>query len=367
MKRVLCITAGMNTGGAETFLMKLYRNLDRTQYQMDFCVVSKENYYAKEIEEMGGRLFFIPLKSKHPLQSFFAIRNLVQKYSFDMVMRVNEHSLSTLDLIAAKSGGAKKLIMRSSNASSGSTFKIMLHKMFRILPQMIPDIKLAPSVLAAKYTFGERSVDRNEVLILKNGLDITKFQFSQLSRENYRKELGVQNQLLIGHIGRFSTQKNHMFLLDVFYEIQKKCPRSTLILVGDGELKDEIVNKARRLGIFEKCKFVGIRKDIPELLSAMDLFLFPSLFEGMPNTVIEAQTNGLPCLLADSITKEVKLTPFVQMLSLKDSAERWAAQAIKFAGKDWGSREAASDLMRQKGYDIQDSVNQFVDLVFHED
>lgn len=363
---MLCITAGMNTGGAETFLMKIYRNLDKAHYQMDFCVVSRENFYAEEIAEMGGNIYFIPLKSKHPIKSFWAIRNLVKENSFDAVMRVNEHSLSVIDLLAAKSGGAKKLVMRSSNASSSSKFKIILHKMFRILPQIVPDVKLAPSILAAEYTFGKQCVKKNEVTILNNGLQIDDFKFSSENRSFHRKQLNVQGKLVVGHVGRFSIQKNHEFLIDIFYEIQKKNQEAVLLLAGDGELKEKIAEKIERLGLQDKCIFLGIRKDINELLSAMDLFIFPSLFEGMPNTVIEAQTNGLPCLVSDSVTREVQVTSFVQMMSLTSPASVWADRAMDIVYGKEKLRENAAEIMRQRGYDIRHCTEKFVEKVFWE-
>lgn len=366
MKRVLCITAGMNAGGAETFLMKLYRNLDRTRYQMDFCVVSRENYYAEEIRKMGGSLYFIPLKSKYPVQSFLAIRDLVRSCQFDAVMRVNEHSLSVLDLLAAKSGGARRLVMRSSNASSGSSFKTILHKIFRVLPQRVPDVKLAPSLLAAEYTFGKKSVARKEVCLLNNGLNIEEFRFSQSSRDFCRSRLGIQDQLVIGHVGGFRIQKNHDFLIDIFYEIQKNDPDAVLLLVGNGELQENIVKKVGKLGLQNKCKFLGVQKEISKLLSAMDLFIFPSFYEGMPNTVIEAQTSGLPCLVSDSITREVQVTPLVQMMSLRNRASAWAELALDMVHENHGKREAAAEMMRQKGYDIRDCTDYFVKLVFSE-
>ena len=161
MKRLLCIISCMNTGGAETFLMKMFRNIDRKQYMMDFCVISKENYYEEEIKQLGGKMFYIPLKSKYPVKSFNAIRRIVKENNYNYVIRVNEHSLSTIDLLAAKSGGAKVLAMRSSNASSGSKISVSLHKMFIFLPKIIPNVKFAPSKLAAKYTFGKKCIENN--------------------------------------------------------------------------------------------------------------------------------------------------------------------------------------------------------------
>ena len=153
MKRLLCLTTGMNTGGAETFLMKVYRQLDRAKYQMDFCVTIPDNYYADEIRTLGGKLYMVPRKSKNPVANFLGVRKIVRENQYDYVIRVCENSLATLDLLAAKAGGAKHLAMRSSNANSASKIVRVLHKMFFFLPRVIPNIKIAPSRLAAEYTF----------------------------------------------------------------------------------------------------------------------------------------------------------------------------------------------------------------------
>ena len=295
MKRLLCIISCMNTGGAETFLMKMFRNIDRKQYMMDFCVVSKENYYEEEIKQLGGKMFYIPLKSKHPVKSFNAIRRIVKENNYNYVIRVNEHSLSTIDLLAAKSGGAKVLAMRSSNASSGSKMSVFLHKMFIFLPKIIPNVKFAPSKLAAEYTFGKNCIENNNTMLLNNGLDTKKFTYSVNERYKIRKQLGIEEEkIVIGHIGRFNTQKNHEFLIDIFNEFHKRNSNSILVLVGKGNLEDKIKDKVKKLGLANDVLFLGVRKDIPELLCAFDIFLFPSFYEGMPNTVIEAQTTGLP-------------------------------------------------------------------------
>lgn len=364
MKRILCIISSMNTGGAETFLMKMYRSFDRTKYQMDFCVVLKENYYESEIKSLGGKIYYIPLKSKHPIASFNAIKNIVRENNYKYVMRVNEHSLSTIDLLAAKCGGAKKLIMRSSNASSGSKISILLHNIFKFMPKVIPNVKFAPSTKSAEYTFGKRYVKKGKVCILKNGLYIEDFKFNEENRINLRRNLCIENSFVIGHIGRFSRQKNHNFLINVFNEVKKIKNNAVLVLIGSGSLEKEIKSKVLELGLDESVKFLGMRTDIVNLLSSMDVFLFPSFFEGMPNTVIEAQTSGLPCILSDTITKEAAVTKYVEFLSLNDSVKIWASKVLDFVDTYDEQRKLAAKEMRNNGYNIEDTVKLFIDTVF---
>jgi glycosyltransferase involved in cell wall biosynthesis len=362
MKRLLCIVSAMNTGGAETFLMKIYRSLDLDNFQMDFCVNSDNNFYEDEIKSLGGNIYKIPLKSRHPFKSFNAIRNLVRKKGYKCILRVNEHSLSTIDLMAAKLGGAEVLAMRSSNAGSDGLISIILHKTFRFLTDIVPTVRMAPSELAAKYTFGKNSIKNNKVVILKNGLDIEKFKYSDEDRKNYRDELNIDDKFVVGHIGRFNHQKNHEFLIDIFNEIQKKKNNAVLILVGTGELESTIRNKVNQLRLSDKCLFLGSRNDVNELLNAFDVLVFPSFYEGMPNTIIEAQTNGVPCLISDTITKEAKITKIVQYMSLKESPSAWADKAILMSCST-SERMEMADIMRKNGYMITDVVKVFLENI----
>ena len=223
MKHLLCIVGTLNQGGAETFLMKLLRHLDRTEYILDFCVMSSEiGRYEVEIEALGGKIYHIVPKSKNPIQCFCEIKSIVKENKYESVIRVNEHSLSVLDLIAAKCGDAKRLVMRSSNADSESKKSRILHKAFSFLPKFVPDVKIAPSTKAAEYTFGKANVKKGKVNFLQNGLSVADFTFNKDTRCRRRKELNLEDKFVVGHIGRFSEQKNHKFLIEIFNEIAKK-------------------------------------------------------------------------------------------------------------------------------------------------
>ncbi len=364
MKRILCIISSMNLGGAETFLMKVYRNIDRDNYQMDFCVVEKENYYASEIKELGGRIFNIPLKSRHPFASLNAIRKIVRDNRFEYVIRINEHSLSTLDLLAAKFGGASRTIMRSSNAESGGGVSSLLHKCFWFMPRIIPDVKIAPSKLAAEYTFGKKMVKKGGVQIINNGLNLKQFEFDENERMNLRKQLKIEDKFVVGHVGRFSKQKNHEYLIDIFEEIKKKKNNAVLLLIGNGDLLVNIKQKVLEKGLGDSVVFMGLRNDVPKLLSTMDVFVFPSFYEGMPNTVIEAQTSGLPCVISDSITSEAKVTEIVEEVSLSNPPSIWACKTLELCGREKKKRIEYSKEMYIHGYDIKTVAKEFVESIF---
>lgn len=357
----------MNTGGAETFLMKIYRNIDKSLYQMDFCVNSTKNYYDKEIQAMGGKLYVIEQKSKNPVKSFLSLKDIVRDNEYDYVIRVNEHSLSTIDLIAAKCGGAHNLIMRSSNASSGTKLTVLLHKVFLPLSKIIPTVKLAPSTLAGEYTFGNRSVKNGKVVLLPNGLEINRYKYDFQNRHRIRNSLGIKDEIVIGHVGRFSAQKNHSFIISVFEEFIKSYPNSKLILIGDGEYKRIIEKRIEDCALKSKVIMVGICSNVEDYLSAMDLFLFPSLYEGMPNTVIEAQTCGLPCLISDTITPEVQITDIVEMDDINKEPGCWAKHLKEMWIRNNNiDRLSFAEIVRNKGYDITEVVQLFTKTVFGE-
>lgn len=366
MKRLLCLISGMNTGGAETFLMKIYRKIDKSKYQMDFCVNMKEpGFYDNEIKNMGGRMFVIPSKSEDLKGFKSGLKEIIKANNYKYVIRITSNAAGFMDLKVAKKAGAEVCIARSSNSNDGEgIWAIIAHKIGRLLYQKYVDVRIAPSDLAAKYTFGEKAFSKGEVMLLNNAIDLNLYQYSDIGRRKIRSELGISDFASVyGHIGRFSKQKNHSFLIDIFHEIHKSDEEAKLILVGDGELEKSIREKIHQLEMDSDVFFLGIRKDIPELLSAMDVFVFPSLYEGMPNTVIEAQATGLPCLVSNTITHEADVAELVHFLDLNVSEEVWAEYAQKLKNN---SRSDTMKLMSEKGYDIQSSVKQFVSLVFKE-
>ena len=361
MRRLLCIVSAMNAGGAETFLMKMYRAIDRNKYQMDFLVNADTNYYEKEILEMGGKIYRIPAKSQSLFGWYRGTKKIIHDNRYKYVIRVCEHSLATLDLLVAKAGGATHLIMRSSNAYSGSKKSVLLHKIFKVLPMTVPNVKLAPSTEAAEYTFGKGCVERGKVVLLHNAIDTSIYQFDSAEREKIRKELGIAEEFVVGHVGRFNQQKNHEFLIDVFFEIKKIRNDAKLILCGKGEKEQEIRNKVEKLGLSDSVLFLGVRSDIPAILSAMDVFVFTSFYEGMPNTVIEAQATGVPCYVSDRVTKEARVTDLVTYLSIEQLPIEWAKICSNQINLN---RSKYKEILKEEGYDILDVVPQFVKLTF---
>lgn len=365
MKRVLCVLSGMNAGGAETFLMKIYRNINRAQYQMDFCINATDKcFYEDEIYFLGGKIYRIPSKSENLREFKRQLNSVVKENKFKYVLRITSNAFGFMDLKIAHEAGASVCAVRSSNSSDGGSLKSKIaHRFGRILYGKYVNVKIAPSDLAAEYTFGKKAYESGTVNILHNAIDIDQYGFDADMRCRIRSEFGLSDDItVIGHVGRFMTQKNHGFLLEVFSEYAKLNEKSVLMLVGGGELESAIKQKASELGISDKIIFTGVRSDVPALLSAMDVFVFPSLYEGMPNTVIEAQATGLPCLIADTITREADITGLVHYLPLGD-ASAWAHLIAQLSQT---KRETPIQKFKENGYDIETVAEQFVKLIFRE-
>lgn len=366
VERLLCILSNMNAGGAETFLMKLYRTLDRAKYQFDFCLnVEEKCFYEDEIIEMGGRIFRIPPKSESVKKFKKQLSEIVKQNNYKYVLRITANAAGLLDLKIAKKAGAKVCIARSSNSmAEGGVKTHILHKIGQILYLNYVDKKIAPSDLAAIYTFGRKAYKNGQVEIIHNALDYDVYRFNQNDRDEIRAELGIdKNAIVIGHIGRFMQQKNHEKLLKICKCLSEKNPDFRFVLVGDGELEKYIKELIISLDLNDKVILAGVRADVPRLLSSMDIFVMPSLYEGMPNTVIEAQANGLHCIISDTITREANITGLVDYLSLDLPDDEWASVIYEHINDK--RIDTKNDFITM-GYDIDGVVKKFEHYVFGE-
>lgn len=364
MTRILCIVASMDTGGAETFLMKIFRKIDKNNFQMDFCVGSdKKGYYDDEIDRLGGKIYKVTMKSKSIFAFCRELKSLIDANRYDCVIRIGASSFTAIDLWIAKMCGVNCRILRSSNAGTLQDAGIhrVVHKLFRRPLTSVASIKIAPSRLAGEYTFGKKTADK-ELVLLKNGLNISDFTFSSDDRETVRKSYGLNDKIVVGHIGRFNLQKNHDYLINVFKAFLVDHANSCLLLVGTGERIEEVKKIVKEQGMEDKVIFAGVCSNVPQLLMAMDILVFPSLYEGMPNVVIEAQATGLPCVISDTITEEAKVTDLVIMKSIQADVEEWTV-AITTLLQQSKDRFSYASKMRENGYDIDDVVSEFCRLL----
>lgn len=363
------MVGAMNAGGAETVFMKYYRKLDRSRYQIDFCV-SDDNpgFYDDEIRSLGGNIVRTVKKTRNPFDSFKRLEEIARHGRYCCAVRSSQHSLSAIDLAAIRRGcNTTRTVFRSSNTGTtdGDVLNEMAHRIFKPFAIYLPDACIAPSVEAGIYMFGERRVYSSKFQILHNALDLSEYAYSDSARNAIRSELGISsNAVVIGHVGRFNQQKNHRFALEVFAELAKGCPDAVLLLFGKGELFEAIRSRTIELGLAEKVVFGGVRHDVSRCYSAMDALLFPSLYEGMPNVVVEAQANGLPCLISDSITSEVAINSNLRRMPLSEAPDLWARRLCGVLGERLPDPALA---MREAGYDIDSEMGTFVEIVFGDD
>ena len=366
--RILHCVAGLAHGGYESLLMNLYRCIDREAVQFDF-VSSFPGVYEQEILQLGGVIHRIPfITQKGPF---------VYTHELDKVLRctpqypiVHSHmdKFSGLVMRQAKKAGIPVRIAHSHNTQNegGLAFQIVKdHYGKMVLPNATH--LFACSKAAADWMFGTESAKAH---ILLNGIDPSRFAVSERTRAEVRQQLGIEpDTLVFGHVGRFVEQKNHTRILDIFAQIVRRQPGSVLLLCGTGTLQQAIQQKAAELGLSSVVRFLGARQDIPDLLQAMDCFLFPSLHEGLPVTLIEAQAAGLPVAAASTITAEVCITPLVQLTGLDVADEMWAQQAIEQAMQGRQHRSSPAAQIADAGYDIRKTaawLGEFYQALAHE-
>lgn len=327
-ERILHIIGRMNVGGAETFIMNVYRNIDRDKVQFDFVIHTKEKCdYEDEILSLGGKIFRIEQLSKHPLKNMFQLRKILKenKSVYRIIHRHTDSSIVFTDLLVAKLVGIKNRYAHSHSNKSVKGNK--LHKLFRPLLNILATRKFACSEDASLWTFGKKGAKNTEVLY--NGIDFNKFLFKTKIREKIRTRERCNNNIVIGHVGRFEKVKNHRFIVNMFKKLLNKNNNYELWLIGDGTLREEIEQLVISLDLKEKVKFFGLRKDIGDLLQAVDIFVFPSIYEGLGISLIEAQISGLPCIVSNAIQDEAIITDNVIKLEITDkSAEEWVSNIL---------------------------------------
>ncbi|MBZ4656145.1 MAG: glycosyl transferase family 1 [Thermoanaerobacter sp.] len=352
--RVLHVFGGLDAGGAESRTMDIYRQIDKSRVQFDFLIhTEKKGYFEDEIKKMGGRIFRVP---RFGLRTFFsyqkALNDFFEKHPEYKI--IHGHILSTAFIyqkVAKKHGVPVRIAHSRCGTRTQINVENLIKEFFKRLARFYVTDKFAVSKIAGFSAFGRRSVFNGEVKVLPNAIKIQKYLYNNEVREKMRSEFNIENKFVIGHIGRFQQQKNHDFVVDIFFEVQKKILNSMLILVGDGELKTVIEDKVNKLGLDDSVIFTGVRSDVPDILQAMDVLLFPSFYEGLPGVVLEAQAAGLPCIISDKITDEVKITDLVEYVSLDKSAEYWAEKVLKFS-QGFERRNTYNEIVKA-GYDIE--------------
>ena len=356
-KRVLHVLHSMNCGGAETLIMNIYRNIDRSKIQFDFLVnCFDEMFYEKEIRQLGGHIFRMKfLNQITPAGYKLKLYNFFKRHREYKIIHSHLETTSGIILGCAKKAGIPVRIAHSHN--SGYPDKTGIFKLENIYKdcckkQIFPNSTnlFACSDLAAKWMYGSKS---NEAVIIKNGIDAAKYRFLPSIRKEIRTEFGISDNItVIGHAGRFYEQKNHLFLIDAYAEYEKINPNSVLWLAGEGPLLSKIKDRAFSKDISEKVKFLGLSNDMERILQGIDIFLLPSKFEGLPLVLVEAQAAGIACLASDTVSAQADLGCGLMQFLPFYSPVHWAEKIISTNTE----RKQTTNHIIHAGYDIKNTA-----------
>lgn len=358
---VLQIGMTKNIGGMETYLMAQYRNLDKDIIQYDFINLTEEYPIAfeKEIKNNGSKIYSVPTRRINPIMHYYKMVKILFKKRkiYDYIILNTCHLYYIFPLFIAKIIGIPNIIIHSHNSKDEikiGFFRKIWIKFNKLLMNFSVTDYWACSDVAGKWMFGNKSFK-----IIHNAIKASEFVYDEKIRQKVRHELGISDdKFIVGHVGKFSYQKNHDFLIEIFNKIHEILPDAELLLIGSTVNDETYLNnakeKVRKLNLEGNVKFLGLRKDVSKLMQAMDCFVLPSRFEGLPLVGIEAQAAGLPCFFSNTITNELAVTDLANYISLEETPEIWAKKIIKTKSI---VRKNMLEEIRKKGYDIDIEIN----------
>lgn len=349
--RILHVVGQMDVGGVQLIIMNYFRSINRKLVQFDFVIWGdKAGCFEKEIISMGGRIYRVTTPSTSFIRHNIDLRKVFLENS-NSIIHLHHCFGSIFAALQAQLAGGRIIISHAHAANeTRSPIKKIIRISIRVILNRICDYKLACSYDAAVCLYGKRAVKKNRVMLIRNAINIEKYIFNQRIRDQKRKEMGIDDYFVVGHVGRFSSVKNHSFLLEIFRDLCSMNIDCRLVLVGEGALEEDIARKTRRLNLQDKVIFLGKRTDVNDLMQIFDLLIFPSINEGLGLTLIEAQATGLRCITSKSVPEEVNVTSLVEFISLNESSVYWAKEAQKLVQAT--NREDYSETMRKAGYDI---------------
>lgn len=354
MLRILHVIGSMQCGGTETLLMNIYRNIDRSKIQFDFVVhTNVHNFYEDEIEKLGGKIYrtrkfnvFNYFSYKKYWKDFF---NNHQEYK---IVHGHINSSALIYLKAAKKQGIVTVIHSHATRNNEKNIRSVVFLIAAYPIRFIADYFFGCSRQAGLDRFGENVVNSDRFQVLNNGIESRKFIYDIEKRKKVRdKEKVSENMVVIGHVGRFTYAKNHKFIIELFEEYHKFNPESELWLIGKGELEEKISNMVNERSLTDCVRFLGQKRDVSAYLNAMDVFIFPSLFEGLGISLVEAQATGLPCVVSENIQEEADIQAgLVHKLRLSDDLQDWVEKINEYKGFQ---RQDTSENVKKVGFEIQ--------------
>jgi len=354
--KVLRIIGECKTGGTETIALNYYKNLNHDLVGMDFLFYGPSlPRFSKELEANGDKVINVVDYTENLVGSIREIRDVVKDGKYDIV-HAQLNALNFFPLLGAYLGGAK-IRIAANHSTANMKYepkKSIVKYLVRPSAGMLATNYAACSEYAGKWCFGKRALKNGKIKIIHNAIDLSSFNYSDETRQTVRSKMGWDGKFVIGHAGRFTEQKNHKFMVEIFAKIHEKCPEALLAFAGDGHLMDEVKTQVEELGLTDSVQFLGVRFDMNELMQGMDIFLFPSLYEGLGNVITEAQAVGLRSIASDVVPNEVKMTELVDFISLNKSADFWADSILKY--KDGYVHKSRHDDLQRAGYEIKSAA-----------
>lgn len=329
--RVLHVIGGLNAGGMESMIMNYYRNINRDKVQFDFLVFSPKSFFDDEVLRLGGNIYRITPRRKNFFKNIKEIDDFFKNHTEYKIVHIHQGAFNLTQLRKA----AKYNVPIRIAHSHGINIKYLKELKWYIKFYLKPHVsKLATHYFVcspdiANHIFSDTIVNDKKYVYMKNAIDLERFSYNLNTRNDIRSKLNIENKFVIGHIGAFLPVKNHEFILDVFLNVKKSRKDAILLLIGGGELEEKIKDKANQIGVKESVIFLGVRSDTNILLQAMDAFIFPSIFEGLPVAMLEAQASGLNCFASSNISRDVDISGLVKFVSLKESPLFWANKILE--------------------------------------
>lgn len=348
MKKVLIvITTGFASyGGLTTVMMNYFRNMDRSDLQMDFASTNEvDEESLTELHACGSRYFNLGDRKKNLLGYMMKLHKLIRREKYD-VLHVNGNSATMVfDLLP---GYVNRVPVRIAHGHTTRSSYPRAHKMLSPFFKKMYTHGIVTSKAAGEWLYGE------QYIVLNNAIDVGRYTFSQQTRDQVRKDLGLDGKYVVGNVGKLNPPKNHTFLLDIFQQIRMQREDAVLVIAGGGETESELRQKCEKLGIEDSVVFLGMLDDTSKVLQAFDVFVFTSMFEGLGMALIEAQAAGLECISSDVVPMETKVSDHIRYISLEASAEKWAETTLALGAYDRQTHAAAAaESIRQHGYDIR--------------
>ena len=369
MIRVLQVFGSLNRGGLESFVMNLYRAIDKNKIQFDFLLSSPGGNYEEEVKAFGARIYYLPQRNRGIRNYHFALDKFFAEHAAEYnAIHVHASSLSAITpLYYARKYGVKTRIIHSHSSTIRQELKANFlhhaaHRINKLRIGKLANIYLGCSDKALDWMYKGSGV-RKKACMINNAIPLTEYKFNEEVRKKIREDMGLHGKFVVGHVGSFTHVKNHRFLISIFRDMLKEIPSAHLLIIGEGPLREQIISQIDNLGLKDNVTLAGLRSDVNTLLQGMDMIIMPSLFEGLPVSLVEAQASGLPVIASETISKDTAITPNIRFIPLSAGSEAWLKAIMEF--HDHFRREDTSEFISKNGFDIK-NVATYLSQIYSE-